>query len=585
MVYFDPPYGISFKSTMQVSTKSRSNPENEKGISGDPEMVRAFRDTYERGIHDYLDGIRENVVIARSLLAETGSLFLQIGAKNIHKVSLILDEIFGDENRIATVTFRKSASSSTNLLPEVADYLLWYAKDRTSVRFHSLYQTLKKRQEIVDFFSWHAMIEEPDGNCRPLSSSEQENPDSISNEVRLFRRLPIQSQGWSTTGRSEPYEWNGRKWFCRATDQWSVSHEGLDRLAEANRLISAQSSEDSALMWKQYENEVPGRKINNVWDEHNRPNDMHYVVETAEKVIEKCMLMSTDPGDLVLDITCGSGTTPFVAEKWGRRWIATDTSRIPIALTRQRILTGIHDWHVLCSSREGAEIELDFAAKYGSDPLDQKRSNKSESKDPAVGFVYKRVPYVSAGHLAYDKPPKYTYIVNEPFRSKERRFRLASAFTVESHSPYRTLSPADYLNTDSSIDSKETIIQVLVNAGVQLQSGKRVLFSDIEPIEPNVSEGVVSHICESRMEENGDAASVTAALSILPDDATASQNWIREATRVAAGDPKIERLIVIAFNYESDALTESPLQRGRIQLYCVRAKPGLNDRYSAKFQV
>ena len=574
MVYFDPPYGISFQSTMQVNTKNRSNPVNVKGISADPEMMRVFRDTYQRGIHDYLDGIRENVILARDLLADSGSIYLQIGAKNVHRISVILDEVYGEENRVATITFHKKGSSSSIYLSEVADYILWYAKDRKNLKFHQLYLPHSDKSEVLNAMSGYAMIEESDGTCRTLTRKETEDPESIGQGRKLVLRSRLQSQHWSTTGRSESFHWNGKEWKCRPTEQWRVSREGLERLAAKDRLVAAAKAREYGLGWKIYEDEMPGTKLNNVWHDQSTATDMHYVVETAEKVVERCMLMSTDPGDLVLDITCGSGTTPLVADKWGRRWIATDASRVPIALARQRVLTAIHDWFVLTSSHEGNLHEKTFAMKFGS-PEMKGGPTTTDSKDPAVGFVYDRIPYVSAAQLAYDWPPKYTFLVNQPIKSNERKSRLASTFTVESHSPYRTVSADVYPNTNASEQSLETLTDALVKAGARLQNGSLMKFMDIEPIDPETGRSIVSHVCRTRLDEPTSTEMQTTALSILPDDATASQSWVREATRIAAGDPSIERVVILAFNFESDALTEAPLQKGRIQVYCFRANRDL----------
>ena len=358
MVYFDPPYGISFNSNMQVRTDSRESERNQGGVSPEPEMVRAFRDTYKNGIHDYLDGVRENAILARNLLAESGSFFLQIGARNVHRLAVLLDEVFGVENRVATITFRKTAASSASTLPEVADYLLWYAKDKKIAKYQHIYKPLDSRKAVLDAMGWNAMIEQSDGICRELSPDERENPESIDPSCRLFQRMPLMSQGHSATGRSEPFSWEGGEYRCRPDSHWAVSHEGLQRLADKNRLIVAIDSQN--LCWKLYEREKSGTKINNVWDAKHSPSNMRYVVETAEVVIERCILMVTDPGDLVLDITCGSGTTPFVAEKWGRRWIATDVSRVPIAIARQRVLSSVHDWFVLKQSAEGKQLELEY---------------------------------------------------------------------------------------------------------------------------------------------------------------------------------------------------------------------------------
>ena len=567
MVYYDPPYGISFNSTMQVDASSRTSGDKKEAVSPEPEMVRVFRDTYKRGIHDYLDSIRENVILARSLLAETGSFFLQIGAQNVHRLAVLLDEIFGAENRIATVTFRKTSATPSKNLSEVADYLLWYSKSKDGVKYYDIYKELKTKQEVIDAMSWHAMVELPDGRCRNLTNEEKERPEKIPTGYRLVQRMPLASEGRSATGRTEPFSFNGQQFNCNPNSQWRVSLKGLDRLAELNRLITAETK--GQLNWKRYQNELAGTRIHNVWDEKNAASDMHYVVETAEKVIERCLLMSTEPGDLVLDITCGSGTTPFAAEKWGRRWIAIDASRIPIALARQRVLSSVHDWFVLADSTEGVLLE----SKYRNETP---RQGNNEATDPASGFVYERVPYVSAATLAYDRPPTFTLLVDKPHKKRGVK-RIASPFTVESLSPYRSVSPDDFssISLDSSQDS---ILDALRVAGCPLKSGGKV--SDFSNFEPMGSEGrgFLTHRCDAiyPLEESSEnELQITGvALSILPEDASCSASWISRAAHIAAADQSVGVLLIIAFNFESDAL-ESDRKRGRLNVHCVRANRDL----------
>lgn len=483
MVYFDPPYGISFNSTMQVDASNRTTGQsNTKGLSPEPEMVRVFRDTYKRGIHDYLDSIRVNLTLARSLLKEDGSVFFQIGTENVHRVALLLDEVFGSQNRVAMITFRKTGVSSSRTISEVADYLLWYAKDKADVKFHYLHRRLLTKFEVVEAMSSYSCIELKDGTSRALTSKERADPSNLPDDSSLFQSMPLNSQHESNVGRSEPYDWQGKSHRCPINRQWAVSHEGLDRLAKENRLFATTSG---SLTWKRYETELPGTRLNNVWDEQNKPNDLHYVVETAEKVIERCILMSTEPGDLVLDITCGSGTTPFVAEKWGRRWIATDASRIPVALARQRVLSSVHDWWVLSDSKEGVALE----SEYNKVPPEPPNSN---SVDPASGFVYERVPYVSAATLAYDEPPTFTYLVDRPHKQRGVK-RIASPFTVESLSPYRTVSIDQYEQIVSSEASHDNIEEALRVSGCTLKSGEKL--TNFDNFEPLASQEPLTHRC------------------------------------------------------------------------------------------
>ena len=350
MVYYDPPYGIKFNSNFQPSVNERDAGNTGKAVPSDVGIVRAFRDAYENGIHSYLDNIRRNAVLARTLLHESGSLFVQISEVNVHRLAVVLDEVFGAENRVSTIPFVKTGVKSSKTLPQVTDYLLWYAKDRSVVKFRQLYENLSRKERIRSMSSY-GMLELPDGTERRLTQREKETPDkAIPDGARAFMRSVLHSPG-RQQGRSHAFEWRGVRYPCPPGRHWSVSHAGMQNLAKRGRLTAATGGE---LRWKLYEGEMSGTRISNVWSRQMSPNDLHYVVETAESVVERCLLMTTDPSDLVLDITCGSGTTAFVAEKWGRRWITTDAAAVPIALARQRLAVGVFPYHLLQDSPEGA---------------------------------------------------------------------------------------------------------------------------------------------------------------------------------------------------------------------------------------
>ena len=263
-VYIDPPYGIRYGSNFQPFVNRREVVDGkDDDLTGEPEQIRAFRDTWELGIQSYLTYLRDRLLLARELLSESGSCFVQIGDENVHRVGVVMDEVFGAENRMATISYATTGASSTTTLPEVADYLLWYAKDRKVTKYRQLYEPLT-RPEIIDFFSSYVMVELPDGTCRKLTSEERFDPDSnLPKSARIYRRMPLDSQGASTTGRSEPYEYNGHVFRCRPDRHWAISEEGMDRLAERGRLDSPEGRD--SLSWKLYKDEVPGRRINNLW--------------------------------------------------------------------------------------------------------------------------------------------------------------------------------------------------------------------------------------------------------------------------------------------------------------------------------
>lgn len=398
MVYMDPPYGIKYGSNFQPFVHSRSVVDGKaEHLTAEPEQIRAFRDTWEMGIHSYLNHLRDRILLARELLTESGSIFVQMGKENRARVTLLLDEVFGAENRVAEISYVTSGGSSANTLPEVADFLLWYGKDRVQVKYRQLYETLSRR-EVIELFNWDANIELPDGTVRGLTDDERLAPDRVLPKgARLYSRADIASQGHSQTGRSEPFVWNAVTYPCRANSHWSVSHEGLKRLAALGRLDGR-----GGLRWKRYEEEVPGRRLHNIWRAQSQAQRKQYVVQTARKLIQRCMLMATDPGDLVLDPTCGSGTTALVAEQWGRRWITCDTSRVAIAIARARLMTANYDYYQLAQPQESV----------GS------------------GFQYKTVDTVSAAILAYDLPRKTVTLYDQPLVDR-RRARVTGPFTAE----------------------------------------------------------------------------------------------------------------------------------------------------------
>ncbi len=574
MVFYDPPYGISFQSNFQPSTRSRSVKEGAKDIPGDPGMVQAFRDTYRNGIHSYLDNIWRNTRLIHALLHESGSLFLQIGAANVHRLAVVLDEVFGAENRVATISFAKTGGSSSKTLPEVADYLLWYAKEKPALRFFQLYEPLNLKEKI-EHMSSYAMVELADGTVRALTSDERESPESaLPQGSRTFRRQRLTSLNPSTTGRSEAFRWRGRDFPCDSGRHWSVSHLGLERLATRNRLVAT----GDRLSWKWYADEIPGRPITNLWHIQMPPNDLHYVVETAESVLERCILMATAPGDLVLDITCGSGTTALVAERWGRRWITCDAAGVPIALARQRLATAIHPYYLLRDSPEG-EVE-EKRLREAEPSLSLSKSEPSTSglapsyrHDPALGFVYERVPSVSAASMAYDKPRDPTLLVNQPLR-KRGVLRVSSPFTVESESPYRYLPAGSDGLTAQRLDSDAVtaVRDALVSAGVVVPGQRqRLRLSDLEAWSGG---RLVTHLATQA--SSGERQGARVAVAILPDDITASGTLVTRAANEAVqiGDGDVTTLLVIAFGFETG--TGAGLeQRGRLQVLRAQANRDL----------
>ena len=561
-IYFDPPYGINFKSLYQQSTRSRN--ESKDAGSANPEQRMAFRDTYLNGVHSYLDTIHRITSHARELLTESGSFFMQISQENVHRVALVLDEVFGAENRVATIMFAKAGSAPSKMLPQVNDYLLWYCRDRDRAKYQQLYESLD-RSAVIEHFKSYAMLELPDGTERALSPEERVRPDQeIPTGAQVFRRMRLTSSQHSET-RSGPYNWNGQVFPCPPNEHWRVSYEGLDRLGSyvPTRLTSAAGS--SLLAWKLYENEVPGRPISNLWGDQMSPSDIRYVVETAESVIARCICMTTDPGDLVFDPTCGSGTTAYVAEKFGRRWITSDVSGISLALARHRLITGVFEWYATQGSPEGRDLERGL----GGEPAPAVSGDRVD--DPSAGFVYPRVRHVSAGILAYEKKVDPIHLVDKPIKSREPGLRrVSSPFTVETHSPHRYLTVDEALREDSTarddvrLDVGERIIQAMQRDGVQIGEGQRLELTHITPTDGH---RVVTHHARSPKARRPDTC-----IAVFGPDETVNSFAERRALNEAGQHETVKTLLLVGFGFEASPSVES---QGRIRVYRVQAHQDL----------
>ena len=553
MIYFDPPYGMGYKSNFQVSVGSREVPESAAGRPHDTRTIRAFRDTYERGIHSYLDLTREKLILMRELLTESGSLFMQIGDENVHRLAVLLDEVFGSENRIATIPFATTGSSSSNTLPSIADFLLWYAKDKARIKYYQLYEPLDRRG-ILELWSWAARVELPDGSSRALSIDESSDPDRfLPKGSRMFRWMPLASRGSSATGRSDAYSWNGHIWTCKPGEQWRVSREGMDRLAELKRLDASATSKP--LHWKKYEDETPGRQLNNLWHRPMSASDKRYVVQTADSVIERCLLMTTDPADLVLDPTCGGGTTALAAEKWGRRWITCDTSPVAISIARQRLSTATFPYWTLADSADGSRQEAELS---GKSPM--ARPEGGWGNDPARGLVYERVPQVSAKVLAYDEDPDPIMLVDQP-RRKRGVIRVSSPLTVESEQPWATVIPLE--GTDDELvvahdDFLEAVQAALM--GHTISGGRENADLTIRALEPWPSTSKLL-AWKGVYTVNGGAAEHKAAVMVAAEDVTVPGEMVREAAReITDSAERADVLLTVAYAYGADA----PSKVGRV---------------------
>ena len=384
-IYLDPPYGIKFNSNFQWSTTSRDVRDGKADhITREPEQVKAFRDTWRDGIHSYLTYLRDRLVVARDLLSESGSIFIQIGDENIHFLRGLLDEVFGNENFVSLITFRKTSSATADYLAGVSDYLLWYAKSRPQMKYRHLYAEKKLGGEGATAYG---KIEMADGSRRSLRPEERRNSESSEKESRIYRIDNLTSQ---RPPGDFPVRFRGKD-FRPGRGFWKTHSEGMGRLDKSDRIETT----GPRIYYVRYFRDFSVFRRSNSWTDTvvaGFASDKTYVVETSAKVVERCLLMATDPGDLVLDPTCGSGTTGFVAERWGRRWITIDTSRVALALARARIMGARYPYYLLTDSPDGKEKEAEITRTIPSDT--------STGGDVRQGFVYERVPHIMLRDIA-----------------------------------------------------------------------------------------------------------------------------------------------------------------------------------------
>jgi adenine-specific DNA-methyltransferase len=412
MIYIDPPYGVKFGSNFQPFVRKRDVKHNDdEDFTREPEMVQAYRDTWELGLHSYLSYLRDRLLLARELLTDSGSVFVQISDENVHHVRELMDEVFGGENFVSQIAFKTTAGKSSNRIDSIYDIILWYSKNNQTLKFRPIF--VSRSQEETD--QRYCYLQLPDGTNQRLSNEQLQGLEIIP-EGKRFRITALNSQGETSGETSLPFEWNGQTFYPPKGRHWSIVPSGLTKLGELNRLIL----EGKSLCYKRFLSDYPISEIKNIWMDTGGGALVYekiYVVQTSTKVIQRCLLMTTDPGDLVLDITCGSGTTAYVAEQWGRRWITCDVSRVPLALARQRLLTATFPWYQL-----------------------------KDNNSPAGGFIYKRkqnskgeevggiVPHITLKSIANNEPPAEEILVDHP-ETDNSIVRVCSPFTIEGTIP------------------------------------------------------------------------------------------------------------------------------------------------------
>ena len=575
-IYFDPPYGMDFDARYMDDTV----------------QVTAFRDSYERGIHTYLDGIREIALLGRELLSETGSFFMQIGDVNVHRCAMVLDEVFGPENRVSTIMYATGGGgSSSKSISKAGDFILWYAKDADApLRFQTLYE----EQDIQSWCDTQTFagggVDLNDGTSRVLKPDERRDPKRHLPEGSILWRMGrLLSQGASTGEQGEPFTYQGVQYGPEGLEnaQWRVDQAGLRHLAKTRRLWSNVPKETkragaNQLHLRIYRSEMPGRRVTNHWRTAIAPSDKRYAVQTGDVAITRCVLMTTSPGDLVLDPTGGGGTTALVAERWGRRWISIDSSRESIGITRERVL--VHDYprHMLIGSEEGFEEEQRRREEAGQKPLTEKPEGEL---DPETGFVLDRMPYVSAATLAYaeradkDRKRNVTWLVD---RTEGRaKGRVCSRFTVETELMEVYQRPDEMVRPSQArrdVSWQERIIRMLDETGVRSDSGNHWDLEGVQSIVDETSNGktpgTLSHTGTLVDRQSGKKAA--AVIGIWPEDAKVDVTAIQRNVREVLKRSQEEVLVAVGAEFADGTEPGKKGHRWAAEVMRVRAGPELH---------
>ncbi len=632
-IYIDPPYGIKFNSNFQWSTTSRDVKDGNAGhITREPEQVKAFRDTWRDGIHSYLTYLRDRLTVARDLLTESGSVFVQIGDENVHRVRALVEEVFGEDNFISLIVVWKTSSQTSAVLSTTCDYIVWFAKSREHLKYRQIFtgkdfgDTTSSAGEYKNFWVGFGDY-----------LTDKQATEAEKQELKRFRPSPTTSQSGSETTRF-PFSFRGVV-FRPGPGGWKSNNIGFHRLAKADRIMAREKS----VSYVRFLEDFPVVPISELWTDVRWGFDAslkRYVVETNPRVVQRCILMTTDPGDLVLDPTCGSGTTAYVAEQWGRRWITIDTSRVALALARSRVMGARYPYYLLADSRDGQIKEAELARKA---PSEQPTYN-----DIRQGFVYERVPHITLKSIAnnaeidviwekfqetleplrqelndaldtsYEEweipraaaawpeevkrihadwweqriarqkeidasiaaKADYEYLYDKPYEDN-KKVRVAGPFTVESLSPHRLLGVDENdelidniaeakLGYGEKQDFAEMILDNLKTSGVQqAHKDDRISFSGIRPW-PGY------HVCAegTYVEGTSDSgAEKRAGIFVGPEFGTVSRPDLVSAVREAA-DADFDVLVACAFNYDAHASEFNKL--GRVPVLKARMNADLH---------
>ena len=519
MVYIDPPYGIKYNSNFQPFVNKREvKDKNDADIPGEPEMIHAFKDTWKLEIHSYLTYLRDRLLLSRELLTQSGSCFVQINDENLHHIKELMDEVFGKKNFVRIISFQKTSGQETNILASTVDYLVWYAKDIEKIKYRQLYEDRNVGDTSLDRYD---MVLLSDGSTRRLSSQEIKT-GVIPEGGRRYQLAALYSEGSSNT--QQDFEFEGVTYRPRAGTHWKTTVEGLKKLAKLGRIEKM----GTVIRYRRFVDDFPVIPITDRWESVMLGTQKRYVVETSPVIVQRCILMTSDPGDLVLDPTCGSGTTAYMAEQWGRRWITCDTSRVAIALAKQRLLTAYFPYYQLAHSNEGI----------------------------ASGFSYKKVSHTMLGTLAKDEQGKEETLYDQPSIDKNK-IRITGPFTTEAV-PGLRVKPFDgnkqKIGTtgEDLARTEETANQAtwrdeLKTTCIRATGGKIINFSRIEPM-------VGTRFLHAEGEILEDGKQKKALISFGPDYGALEQRHAEEAineARALANKPDF--LIFAAFHFDPEA--------------------------------
>ena len=515
MMYFDPPYGINYSSNWQVKiTNTNVKESSDDDLSGEPEVIKAFRDTWEYGIHSYLSYLRDRLLIALELLHETGSCFVQISSQNVHLVRSLMDEVFGSDNFVSQIAYRtKNMTIDTKLLGSVNDFIVWYAKDKEKVKYRKLYQ-----YTTVEGDSHWNLYQLPDGSIHKMTSDEINNHKLLPKGADPCQLIALYPIGYSPD-RDFEVTFKGKKYKPANNRSWKFDADGFKKLVAANRIVPYSSGDTIRYLYKL--SDYPVSPMHSLWHETAPASSKEYVVQTSTTPIQRCIQMTTDPGDLVVDPTCGSGTTAFVAEMYGRRWITIDTSRIALNIAKLRLMTASFPYFKLYDE-EGSDIRQ--------------------------GFIYDKAPHLTLESITGSEPSEDVTLFDNP-KKDNKKLRVSGPFTVETLQNFEPVSP-DELDDEIRVNEEEgafeeVIKQHLISAGVKNgRKDEHVVFTRIELLSHSYL-----HAEGFYQTAKGEAK---AYFHIGPKFGTVSKKSVSEAVKECQSRGDATWLVILGFSFESD---------------------------------